>query len=150
MMMSATTRRVLVVDDDPDHLVLIRRALDAYEDHVDLDVDAVSSGQEALDYLHQRGRYAEQPRPHLILLDLKMPGVSGFEVLEQAKSDDLLRRIPIIVLSSSDRPEDVASAYGLGSNSYVTKQVSITGIRSGLSEVARYWFERSTLPEPPE
>jgi CheY-like chemotaxis protein len=148
--MSATNvRRVLVVDDNTDHLLLTRRALDAYEDDVELLIDTVTSGSEALDYLHRRGRYREQPRPHLILLDLRMPGMSGFEVLAQLKGHDHLKRIPVIVLTSSDRAEDIATAYGLGGNSYVTKQLSITGTRQGLYEVARYWFEHASIPEPP-
>jgi two-component system, chemotaxis family, response regulator Rcp1 len=142
-------RRVLVVDDNPDHLLLTRRALRAYTNHVELVIDTVDSGPEALAYLNQEGEYVEQPRPHLVLLDLKMPGMSGFEVLEAIKRDPVLRKIPIVVLSSSDRPEDIAEAYDLGGNSYITKQVTIAGIREGLNEVADYWFDKSSLPEPP-
>lgn len=142
-------RRVLVVDDDPDHLVLTSRALRGSNDRLDLEIDTVSSGSEALDYLHRRATYQDQPRPHLILLDLKMPGMGGLEVLERLKKDPELRRIPVIILSSSDRAEDIEGAYDLGSNSYVVKQVSVRGIREGLNEVASYWFERSRVPTPP-
>jgi CheY-like chemotaxis protein len=149
MMQTKERRRVLVVDDNPDHLLLTRRALSAYTNHVELVIDTVDSGSEALAYLKQEGDYGDQPRPHLILLDLKMPGMSGFDVLDAIKSDPTLRKIPIVVLSSSDRPEDIAEAYDLGSNSYITKQVTIAGIREGLNEVADYWFDKSSLPEPP-
>lgn len=143
-------RRVLVVDDNPDHLLLTRRALRDYAQGIEVKVETVGSGQEALDYLNRRGEYADRRRPHLILLDLKMPGLTGFDVLKSLKEDPELRRIPIIVLTSSERPEDVESAYKLGSNSYVTKQVTIAGIREGLNEVAEYWFDKSSLPEPPD
>lgn len=147
--MTGQRRRVLVVDDDPDHLVLTSRALRGRDDRFDLEIDTVSSGGEALDYLHRRDAYEDQPRPHLILLDLKMPGMGGLEVLQRLKSDADLRRIPVIVLSSSDRNEDIEGAYDLGGNSYVVKQVSVRGIREGLREVASYWFERSRVPSPP-
>lgn len=151
--MKTTTRpvrRVLVAEDDEDHLFLTVRALSDWENDVDLEVDAVTDGEQLLDFLYRRGEYADRPRPHVIILDIKMPKVTGLEALETLKTDPVLRRIPVIILTSSDRPADVRTAYHLGTNTYVTKQGSITGMRQGLEDVAHFWMSAATLPEPPE
>lgn len=145
---NTATIRVLVADDNEDHAFLIVRALRSAEGVV-LEVETVTDGQEALDYLYQRARYAGQPRPNLILLDLKMPRVNGFEVLEQVKGDAELREIPIVVLSSSDRTEDIAAAYRMGGNSYVTKSTSAAGLRESVNGISHYWMQQSSLPPPP-
>jgi CheY-like chemotaxis protein len=145
---TADPLRVLVAEDDEDHLFLTVRALRSVEG-VEIEVDTVRDGEEALDYVHQRGRFANRPRPHLILLDLKMPRVSGLEVLGALKADEELRTIPIVVLTSSDRPEDVQATYRLGGNSYVTKPVGLSGLHQGLAEVSTYWTAVASLPEPP-
>ena len=139
------TARVLLAEDDVDHAFFTVRAFkDAHGAAVEM--HTVRDGQEVLDYLHRRGRYADAARPHLIVLDLKMPKVSGLEVLEQLKDDDDLRTIPTVVLSSSDRPEDVLSSYARAANSYVTKPASLTGLREGVQEMARYWIDVASLP----
>ena len=140
--------RVLIAEDNEDHLFLTVRALNDMEG-VHLEVDAVRDGEEALDYIHRRGRFADRPRPHLILLDIKMPRVGGLEVLAQLKEDPELRKIPVIVLSSSERREDIDLAYTLGGNSYVTKPVGLEGMRDGLRELTGYWVNLATLPDPP-
>ncbi len=127
--------RVLLAEDDADHAFFTARAFrDAHD------------GEEALDYLHRRGKHAGAPRPNLIVLDLKMPKVNGLEVLEQIKADASLKTIPTVVLTSSDRPEDVKDSYSGGANSYVTKPASLTGLREGVQEMARYWMDVATLP----
>jgi CheY-like chemotaxis protein len=141
-----TTRRVLVVDDDPDHRLLAQMALRQHANGTEVSVDAVPSGEDALAYLRREGAYADSPRPHLVLLDLRMPGLDGFGVLRAVRTDPELRDVPVVVLSSSDHPDDVKSAYGLGSNSYITKQASYRG--DGMRAIADYWFERSLVPEP--
>lgn len=141
-----TARRVLVVDDDPDHRLLAQMALRQHTNGSEVSVDAVPSGEDALAYLRREGSYADAPRPHLVLLDLRMPGLDGFGVLRAVRTDPELRDLPVVVLSSSDHPDDVKSAYSLGSNSYVTKQASYRG--DGMRAIANYWFERSLVPEP--
>lgn len=137
--------RVLLAEDDADHAFFTARAFrDAHG--ADVEMHTVRDGAEALDYLHQRGRYADAPRPHLIVLDLKMPKVDGLEVLAQIKGDEELRTIPTVVLSSSDRPQDVADSYDRHANSYVTKPASLTGLREGVAGLAKYWLDVATLP----
>jgi len=139
------TARVLLAEDDQDHAFFTQRAFQEAHGGV-VEMHTVSDGEEALDYLHRRGRFADAQRPHLIVLDLKMPKVNGLEVLEQIKADESLRTIPTVVLSSSDRPEDVKDSYRGGANSYVTKPASLTGLREGVHEMARYWIDVATLP----
>jgi CheY-like chemotaxis protein len=137
--------RVLVADDNEDHVFLIVRALRS-EEGVVLEVETAGDGEEALDHLYRRGRFEGRPRPDLVLLDLKMPKVSGLEVLEQVKGDPEMRDIPIVVLSSSERPEDISDAYRLGGNSYVTKPSNLAGLRAGVRGISRYWTEVAALP----
>ena len=139
------TARVLLAEDDEDHAFFTVRAFhDAHGG--DVEMHTVRDGQEALDYLHQRGKYADAERPHLIVLDLKMPKVSGLELLEHIKADESLRSIPAVVLTSSDRPEDIRDSYARSANSYVTKPANLTGLREGVQKMARYWIDVATLP----
>lgn len=145
--MSGTPIRVLVAEDDEDHRFLIVRALRSTEGLV-LEIDTVSDGEQAVDLLFGRGRYAGRQLPHLVLLDLKMPKLSGLEVLQRVKDDPELREIPIVVLSSSERPEDISATYLHGANSYVTKPSTAHGLREGLSEMSHYWTRVAVLPDP--
>jgi CheY-like chemotaxis protein len=140
--------RVLVAEDNEDHLFLTTRALEATNSGLSLEVQGVRDGEEALDYFYRRGKFENAPRPHMLLLDLKMPKVNGLEVLEKLKADPELRSIPVVVLTSSDRPEDVEETYRRGGNSFVTKPVSPTGMREGLREITDYWMHVAALPEP--
>lgn len=140
--------RVLVAEDNEDHLFFITRALRAMEGAV-FEVDTVQDGAEALDYVYQRGRYSDRLRPHMILLDLKMPRVQGLEVLAELKADPTLRSIPIAVLTSSDRQQDVDASYRAGGNTYVIKQPTFHGLREELQAVSDFWTHTAALPEPP-
>lgn len=140
--------RILVAEDNEDHLYFIIRALTEASGG-ELEIDAVTDGAEVLDYIHQRGEYADKLRPHMILLDLKMPKIDGLGVLEELKTDPDLRRIPIAVLSSSDRPEDVTASYQQGSNTYIVKPSSFADLRQWLQAVNDFWAEVAVLPEPP-
>ena len=136
---------VLVVDDNEDHRFLVSRAFRDVEG-VEVSVDGVADGAEALDYLHRRDPYADRPLPNLVLLDLRMPKVNGFEVLEHVKADPELSAIPIVVLSSSGREEDVDYAYRLGGNSYIVKPGGTEGLRKGLKPVTTCWTANTALP----
>jgi len=133
-----TAVRVLVADDNEDHRFLTIRALRDLPG-VDLEIETASDGEEAIEA-------ARAERPDLVLLDLKMPKVDGFAVLRAMKSSPELRSTPIVVLTSSDRPEDVREAYELGTNSYVTKPTTAAGLRDGLRKLGEYWTGVSRLP----
>lgn len=135
--------RILVAEDNEDHLFLTIRAI-RQAGGTTVEVEGVRDGQEALDYVHRRGAFENRERPHVIFLDLRMPKLDGLEVLEEIKSDAELRDIPVVVLTSSDRQEDVDATYRLGGNSFVTKPAGALG--SGLHAVAHYWTKLTALP----
>jgi CheY-like chemotaxis protein len=110
---------ILLVDDNPGDVRLTREALGGGTVAVNLSV--VGDGTEALAFLRRQGRHAEAPRPDLVLLDLNLPGMPGLELLAEIKADGGLRRIPVVVLSSSAAPDDVRRAYELQASCYVTK-----------------------------
>lgn len=139
--------RILVADDDEDHLFFIRRALESI-DGVDLEIDAVRDGEEALDFLHRRGRFVDARRPHLFLLDLRMPRKDGLEVLEEVKSHADLRSIPVSILTSSDRPEDVHATSALGASSYLRKSADPRGLEEQLQDLRHHWTGTAEVPEP--
>jgi len=107
------------------------------------------NGESALDFLHRRGRYGNPPaapRPGIILLDLNLPGTSGGDVLAEIKRDEGLKDIPVIVLTTSVRDEDVAFCYRAGANSYVQKPVDLPRLLEAIQRLKEYWFEISILP----
>ena len=115
---------ILLVEDTEEHAVLMRRALERGKLKPRLFV--AKDGQEALDFLHNQSVYADgedNPRPNLILLDLKLPKVSGLEVLKHIKGDEKLREIPVVILTASDEAKDIIKSYQGGANSYFTKSV---------------------------
>ena len=130
--------RVLLAEDNEDHLFLASRALSRVGD-VNVEVIPVRDGIQVLDYLYGRGAHEGRTLPDLVLLDLSMPGRSGLDVLQTVKSDQALAHIPVIVLTSSDRPEDVQAAYATGANSFVTKS-------RGIDNLAEYWTKTASLP----
>lgn len=138
--------RVLVAEDNADHRYLTIRALQDVKG-VRIDVDGVRNGEEALAYVFRQGEYVDKALPHVIFLDLRMPKLNGLEVLERLKTDADLACIPVVVLTSSDRAEDVDAAYRLGSNSYVKKPGTAEDLRRGLRGMADYWTAGSILPE---
>lgn len=137
---------VLLAEDDPGEQELTRRAL--HDDMIKTDLHVVSNGEQALDYLHQRNGYTsgDAPRPDLVLLDLNMPRIDGREVLRQMRNDASLRRIPVVVLTTSKQEEDIIRSYNLGCNSFITKPVDLNGFVHTVRELGSYWFELVTLP----
>lgn len=138
---------ILVADDDEEDRMLTRDALE--ESRVINELHFVEDGDELLDYLHRRGRYSDpalSPRPGLILLDLNMPRKDGREALREIKDDPELRRIPIIILTTSKAEEDVFRTYDLGANSFITKPVDFASMVNIMREIGRYWIEIVELP----
>lgn len=141
--------RILLVDDNPDHRFFITRALhDDAGDH--LAVDSVADGEEAMAFLRGEDGFVDRTPPHLVILDLRMPRMSGLEVLEQMRQDEQLRSTPVCVLTSSDRAEDVSRAYHLGTNAYVVKKGDLDGLRREVAHVRSFWTSTSRVPEPRE
>ncbi|HEX2060569.1 MAG TPA: response regulator [Thermoanaerobaculia bacterium] len=138
---------ILLADDDEEDRMLAGDALEA--SRVVNDLRFVEDGEELLDYLYHRGRYAEPgsaPTPGLILLDLNMPRKDGREALREIKADPELRRIPVVVLTTSKAEEDIYRTYDLGANSFITKPVSFEGLVAVMRDIGRYWIEIVELP----
>ncbi|MBE2237423.1 MAG: response regulator [Caldilineaceae bacterium] len=140
---------LLIADDDADDRVLAKDAL--MESRLANPLYFVEDGEELLDFLNRRGVYAEQdaPRPGLILLDLNMPRKDGREALQEIKSNPELRRIPIVVLTTSDAEEDILRTYDLGVNSFIVKPITFDGLVEVMKTIGIYWFEMVTLPVNP-
>jgi CheY-like chemotaxis protein len=141
---------VLLVEDDLNDIFLVKRAFKIAQIPTPLQV--VTDGFEAIAYLKGEGKYADRdahPLPHLIVMDIKMPRKSGFEVLEWVKGNPKkpLRRIPIVIVSSSDNPEDINRAYELGANAYMVKPVNFRAVEHLFSSITHYWGLECAKPE---
>jgi CheY-like chemotaxis protein len=141
---------VLLVEDDAGDALLVREALDRGHD-AGHRCHLVGDGDAALRFARQSGEFADAPRPRLILLDLNLPGLSGLEVLGSLKSDDELRTIPVVVLSSSRHPADVSRSYRLHANAYIVKPVDLDDFVSMIAAVdACFLRQAEPAPEPDE
>jgi CheY-like chemotaxis protein len=136
---------ILMADDDADDRELAREAL--AESRVLNELHAVSDGAELLEFLRHEGRYADAPRPDLILLDLNMPKLDGREALGALKNDPKLRSIPVVILTTSHAEEDVVRSYDLGANSFISKPVTFVGLVDVMRELGKYWVVIVELPE---
>lgn len=136
---------ILLVEDDPGDVRLTREALRRNPVHSRLHV--VGDGGEALAFLRREGKYADAPRPDLILLDLNMPKVDGRRVLEVVKTDDDLKQIPVVVLTTSSAERDIAEAYELHANCYVTKPMDLERFMQVIGAVEGFWFGVAKLPK---
>jgi CheY-like chemotaxis protein len=139
---------VLYAEDDPDDRLLAEMAY--RESGAVNPIAFVADGQEALDYLRGAGRHADRagaPRPGIVLLDLNMPGMDGRETLRIIRADPALRRIPVVILTTSAAQEDVAGSYDAGANSYIVKPSAFSNLVALFDRVFGYWFEICSLPE---
>ena len=138
---------ILLVEDNRMDVEL---TLDAFKEARLLNTIHVSpNGQDALNYLFGRGKYADRityPMPNLVLLDLKLPGVDGFEVLRQVKSAPVLKRLPVVILTSSKEEGDRALTYDIGANSYIVKPVSFSGFLDVIKQIEGYWISLNVAP----
>lgn len=135
---------VLLAEDNPDDILITQRAWK--KGHIKNKLYVVKDGEEALDFLYRKGKYLDAPRPSIMLLDLKMPKIDGFEVIQMIKGDDSLKRMPIIVLTTSNRHEDVKRAYEMGSNAYIVKPVSFDNFIKAVAEIKRFWLILCEIP----
>jgi CheY-like chemotaxis protein len=140
--------KVLLADDDPEDRQLTQNAF--IENRLVNELDCVEDGEELMEYLHRRGRYSKLqkvPLPQLILLDLKMPRKDGYEALKEIRADPDLRRIPIVILSTSAAEGDIQLSYDLGANSYVTKPATFESLMELVKILNHYWFEVVKVPQ---
>jgi CheY-like chemotaxis protein len=137
---------ILMAEDDADDRLLAKDAL--VECGVTDDLQFVENGEELLDYLQRRGKFSQctKPYPGLILLDLNMPRKDGRDALREIKSNPQLRRIPVVVLTTSNAEVDIDRAYELGANSFICKPVTFDSLVNIMRAIAQYWFSTSELP----
>ncbi|MFP4625597.1 MAG: response regulator [Natronomonas sp.] len=135
---------ILLAEDNPGDVKLTEKALE--NGNLANHLHVVNDGVEAIEFLYQRGEYADKPRPDLILLDLNMPRKDGQEVLEELDEDDDLSRIPVVVLTSSAAEEDIVKSYDLNANAYLTKPVDFQGFVEIVNRLENFWFEVVKFP----
>src|SRR3954470_19805939 len=135
---------ILMVEDSPTDVLITREAIDQAKLVNTLHV--VEDGEEAMDFLRKQGRHGTAPRPDLVLLDWNLPRKTGGEVLDEIKTDDQLKVIPVVVLTSSRSDRDVLKAYGLHANCYITKPVDFSSFVELVSSLNHFWFSIVTLP----
>lgn len=135
---------ILLVEDNPGDVVLTQEAF--RQSKIANEIHVVNDGEMALDYLYQRNGFEDQERPDLVLLDLNLPKVDGREVLEAIKSDDGLKTVPVVILTSSDAECDIVKTYDLHANSYVVKPISMAAFVKIVSAIENFWFTVVALP----
>jgi CheY-like chemotaxis protein len=149
--MGASAKRIVILlaDDDAEDREMTRKALE--KNRLANEFYTVGDGEELMDFLHHRGKYAPpapSPTPELILLDLNMPKKDGREALAEIKADPALRRIPVVVMTTSKAEQDILSTYDLGSNSFITKPITLAALVEVTMVLGKYWFQIVTLAEP--
>lgn len=141
---------ILLIEDNPDDEALTLRALK--KNNILNEVIVARDGAEALDYLFCRGRYEDRNQartPELILLDLKLPKVDGLEVLKQLRENEQTRRLPVVILTSSNEQRDILAGYDLGANSYIRKPVDFTQFTEAVRQLGIYWLVLNVSPRQP-
>lgn len=140
------TIKILLVEDNPGDVDLTR---ENFEDcKIRNEIFVVSDGVEALEFLYREGKFKDTPRPDLVLLDLNLPRKDGREVLTEMKNDESLRRIPVVILTSSKAEEDVVKSYDLHASAYITKPVDLNGFARIVKAIECFWF--SVVRYPPK
>lgn len=142
---SSPSQPILLVEDSPEDFETTERAF--RKSGLKNPIFRCSDGDEALEFLFRRGRFADVPRPGVILLDLNLPGTDGREVLAEIKADPGLRQIPVIVLTTSSDDRDVQACYKSGASSYIQKPVDLDGFMRAIERLNDYWFEVVILPK---
>ena len=144
--MDADLKRILLVEDDPKDAELTLTGLAEY--NLANEVDVVRDGEEALDYLYRRRSHHSRPNanPAVLLLDLKLPKIDGFEVLQQIRADEKLSMIPVVILTSSHEERDLVRSYELGVNAYVVKPVDFHQFVNAVKRLGMFW---AVINEPP-
>ena len=139
---------ILLIEDSSTDVLMIREALS--EAKLLNKIHVAEDGVEALDFLHKRGKFASSPRPNLILLDLNLPRKNGREVLAEIKADEDLKRIPVVMLTTSSAEEDILKSYNLHANCYVVKPVEFDSFVKAVQSIQHFWFSIVALPPAKE
>jgi CheY-like chemotaxis protein len=139
---------ILLVEDNPGDVRLTEVAFE--EGGINNTLHVVTDGEEALDFLFRRGEHRGAPRPNLVLLDLNLPKIDGFGVLERIRNDETIKRMPVIILTSSDEEQDIVESYELNSNAYLTKPVTAKDFIGLIAKFEELWFTIVRLPPKPE
>jgi chemotaxis family two-component system response regulator Rcp1 len=140
----AATFEIFLIEDSPGDVRLTREAFKDAKVHINLNV--ASDGAEAMDFLRREGKYADVPRPDLILLDLNLPKKDGREVLEEIKENSSLKSIPVVILTTSAAEEDILRSYLLHANCYITKPVDLDGFLKVVKSIDNFWLSVVKLP----
>ena len=140
--------RFLLVEDDDDHAQIMFRSLS--QERIGNRIDRVKDGVEALAYLRHEGEYATKPKPDIVQLDLKLPKLSGHEVLAAIKGDPKLRNVPVVVLTTSDAESDIVKAYQHHANSYLVKPLDAKCFLKMVEDLSLYWGVWNRSPERPD
>lgn len=135
---------ILLIEDNPGDVRLTIEALK--ETKIKNNLNVVEDGVEALDYLYKRGKFKEKVRPNLILLDLNLPRKDGREVLAEIKQENSLKRIPVVVLTTSNAFDDIMNSYSLQANCYITKPIRISKFLNVVKTISNFWFRIAKLP----
>jgi len=135
---------ILLVEDSPSDAMMTREALEC--SRVVNKLHIADDGVEAMDFLRRKGKYGDAPRPGLVLLDLNLPRKSGLEVLKEIKDDEVLKTIPVLVLTTSKAEEDVVKSYGLHANCYISKPIAFSELAEAVRAVGEFWLSIATLP----
>ncbi|MGN2636701.1 response regulator [Nocardia takedensis] len=136
---------ILLVEDDPGDELMTREAFE--DNRIGNTLHVAHDGEEALEFLYRQGRYADVPRPDLILLDLNLPKYDGRQVLEKIKSDPDLAHIPVVVLTTSSAEEDILRSYKLHANAYVTKPVDLDQFIAAIKQIDDFFVQVVRLPQ---
>jgi CheY-like chemotaxis protein len=139
---------ILLVEDSPGDILIAREALS--EAKLLNTIHIAEDGVEAMDFLYKRGKFASAPTPDLILLDLNLPRKNGREVLAEVKTDENLKKIPVVMLTTSSAEEDVLRSYNLHANCYVVKPVEFDSFVQAVKSIEHFWFSVVTLPPAKE
>lgn len=135
---------LLIVEDSDADFYAMKRAL---RDTLHCEIMRCNTGKDALDYMFRRGTYAEAVCPPLILLDINLPGTDGRSVLAQLKQDPVLKKIPVVMVSTSDNPADITFCYTAGCSGYLVKPLDFDRLVASLQTLCKYWFNVVTLPQ---
>jgi CheY-like chemotaxis protein len=140
-------RKILLIEDNPDDIALTKQAIE--KSGFEHELVVITDGKEALDYILRQGKYSDlqnKDRPDLIILDLNIPMIHGFDLLEKLKSDEQARVIPTIILTISNSDTDVIRSYELGACSCIRKRISIPEFEEAIRDIMTYWFNYTKLP----